>query len=353
MEFIKLEKFVLGNYTKPIKFDELKSLDKIRVNQDISLINDDKNNKLLKKYQEMNLKIVPIQRISKKNWRERKDFPNRILLEITSICNMNCRMCPRHNLKRPSIDMDKDLCFKVIDELDEHGVEGIWLFHLGEPIMHKNWKEIVEYAGKKNNIEYTWFSTNGVAFDEDAIDFILDSNITFLNFSLHGTNKKTFGFVSPEELYDKVRKNFDLLLKKKKENGKGPIMHIQMIDQEGTHSNIDEFLETFYDSGEIVSINTLEYANLPNNQYGRNRTRPEKVKTCTRISRGDCFIVSNGDIQPCDAAYNSEILLGNVKKDSVYNIWNSDIRKHILSLNNEGRMCEIEHCSKCTDYDLG
>ncbi len=343
MEFIKTEKYLEGNFTKPIKFDELKILDKVRVSQKLEVIQEEDNLALLKKYGDMSLKLIPIRRMSERDWSERKDFPNRVLLELTSNCNLNCRMCPRHDLKRPFMDFDKDLYKRVLDELSEKGVEGVWLFHLGEPIVHPDWKEIVTYAGEKENIDFIWFSTNGVAFEEDCIDFILDSNITFLNYSLHGTNAETFGFVSPKELYPKVRGHLDSLLGKKKKLGKGPILHIQMIDQEGTHGNIDEFLETFYDTGEIVSINTLEYANLPNNQYGLERERPDKVKKCNRISR---------DIQPCDATYNSEILLGSVKEKSVYEIWNGGVRKNMLDLNEKGELYKIDHCSKCTDYDL-
>jgi len=76
------------------------------------------------------------------------------------------------------------------------------------------------------------------------------------------------------------------------------------------------------------------------------------VTKCTRITRGDCFIVSNGDVQPCDACYNSEILLGNVKEKTVYECWNSKVRKKMLELNNKGEMYKIEHCRKCTDSDL-
>ena len=352
MEFIKTSRYLKGNFNKLIDFNEIKVLEKIKVNQKLEILPEKENLSLLKKYGKMGLRVVPIRRFSARDWSRRTDFPNRILLEPTSQCNMNCRMCPRQNLKRPIMNLDKNLYFKVVDELDKYGVEGIWMFHLGESLLHPDWKEIVKHVCSKKNVEMVWFSTNGLLFNEDAIDFVLNSKITFLNYSLHGTDAEIYGYVSDKKHYKTVRNNLELYLKKKKELGYGPVVHIQMIDQDGTKDNINEFFETFYQSGEIISINTLEYVNLPNNKYGLQRQRPPMVKNCTRISRGDCFIVSNGDIQPCDAAYNSEILLGNVKEKSVYEIWNSKIRKLILELNNKGEMYKIKHCQKCTDYDL-
>ena len=352
MEFIRTSRYSEGNFNEPIDFSVLKTLPKVRVSQKLELLDEPENIERLRSYAARGLKVIPIQRISSRDWSKRTDFPNRVLLEMTSMCNLSCRMCPRQNLKRPKMHFDKDLYLKVVDELDKHGVEGVWVYHLGESILHPDWKEIVTYVGNKKNIELIWFSTNGVLFDEDCVDFILNSNVTFLNYSLHGTNERTFGYVSPPALYKFVRGHLESLLEKKKQLGRGPTLHIQMIEQEGTKENVNEFLETFYPTGEIVSINTLEYANLPNNAFGLERARPPLVKTCQRISRGDCFIVSNGDIQPCDATYNSEILLGNVKNNSVYEIWNSETRKSMLDLNNKGELHKIEHCRGCTDYDL-
>lgn len=352
MEFIKTCKYLKGSFNRPISFAELKILEKVKVNQKLELLPRKDNISLVKKYAKMGLKVIPIRRFSQRDWSKRIDFPNRILLEPTSKCNMKCRMCPRQNLKRPIMDFDKDLYFKIVDELDKYGVEGIWMFHLGEPLLHPNWKEIVNYVCSKKNVEIFWFSTNGVVFDEKCINFVLNSGITFLNYSLHGTNKITYNYVAPKEHYKNVRAHLDLFLKKKQELGRGPIVHIQMIDQEGTRDDINKFFETFYQTGEIISINTLEYVNLPNNKYGLQRQRPPVVKKCTRITRGDCFIVSNGDVQPCDATYNSEILLGNVKEKTVYECWNSKTRKLMLELNNKGELYKIKHCRKCTDFDL-
>jgi radical SAM protein with 4Fe4S-binding SPASM domain len=353
MEFIKTKKYIDGDFDSPVDYDLIKNFEKVKINQSLGLVKESENVALLKKYAGMGLKVIPIRRVSEREWSLRKDFPNRVMLEITSRCNFNCRMCPRHNLKRPLMDFDKKLFFKVMDELDEHGVEGVWLYSLGEPILHKNWKEMVEYAGNKDSIGMIWFSTNGFAFNEDAIDFALNSKISYLNFSLHGTNEDVYDFVSPKIHYKRVRENFELLLKKKKELGRGPILHIQMIDQEGTHGNINEFIETFYGTGEIVSINMLDYGYLPNNAYGlHQRSRPPVVKKCNRISRGDCIIASNGDVQPCDNTYNSEILLGNVGRQTVCESWNSEINKKMLELNEKGELYKIEHCSRCPDYDL-
>jgi radical SAM protein with 4Fe4S-binding SPASM domain len=96
----------------------------------------------------------------------------------------------------------------------------------------------------------------------------------------------------------------------------------------------------------------LEYVNLENNQFGFQQRERKPLTNCLRISRNDCFICSNGHVTLCDAAYNGEIDLGDVNKQSLYEIWNGEKRQRVLVLNKQGRMSEIEFCVSCTDYDI-
>ena len=125
-----------------------------------------------------------------------------------------------------------------------------------------------------------------------------------------------------------------------------------MIEQETTHGQVNGFIEKYFQKAEIVSINMLEYVNLPNNSYGRQQRERRPLTNCRRVDRGDCFIMSNGDVTLCDVAVNAEIRLGNVARDSLYDIWNGQERTRLLKLSREGRMAENEFCAKCTDYDI-
>ena len=96
----------------------------------------------------------------------------------------------------------------------------------------------------------------------------------------------------------------------------------------------------------------LEYINLPNNAFGLQQRERKPLTSCLRVSRNDCFICSNGDVTLCDAAYNGEIYLGNIHKQTLHEIWNGELRNKILNLNEQGRMFEIDFCRNCTDYDI-
>lgn len=323
--------------------------------QNLTVVKTEENLKYAEALAAENITVVPIKRLPTDSpYINRLDFPRRILFEMTSRCNYLCRMCPQQNLKRPRMDMDGAEYRRVIDEIDEYGIEGLWLYHLGESLLHPEFHENVKFIKTKNNLGDIWMSTNGVYFDEKNIGIVLDSNIKWVNFSAHAVTKETYDLVIPEGDFEKVNANLEkfYVLKGSENLPRTPFLHCQMIEQSVTKHEVDLFINKHYKRADVISINMLEYVNLPNNSFGIEQRKRNPLTSCTRISRNDCFICSNGDVTLCDAAYNGEIYLGNIHEQSLYKIWNGERRKKILALNASGRMNEIEFCCNCTDYDI-
>lgn len=355
MEFFDISRYF--NIDSPFvpKFGELRKIKLVQMTQELKLIEEPENLAYAKELAQKGVTVVPIRRRPPTEiYVNRESFPRRILFEMTSNCNFLCRMCPQQNLKRPRMDMPGIQYRKVIDEIDSYGIEGIWLYHLGESLLHPEFRENVRHISRKKNLGVIWMSTNGQYFNEDNIRCVLDSNIDFINFSMHAVTEETYKTVALKGDFATVRNNLSTFYKIKGTDNlpRKPFMHCQMIEQETTHHEVDAFIGEHYKYADIVSINMLEYVNLPNNKFGHNQRERKPLTSCLRVSRNDCFICSNGHVTLCDAAYNGELFLGDVNRQTLHDIWNSMARKDILKLNNEGRMSEIEFCRNCTDYDI-
>lgn len=353
MEFTDLSRYMKVKNPKVLPFSELRKMKPVLLTHDLELVKEKKNLEYAKSLAEKGIEVVPIKKQPLAKYVDRNDFPRRIILEMTSRCNFLCRMCPQQNLKRPRMDMDHALFNKVIDEIDSHGVEGIWLYHLGESLLHPKFKESIQYLKTKKNLGVIWLSTNGQLFNAEKINIILDSNIDFINFSAHAVTEETYKTVAPGN-FKTVQQNLETFFSMKgtEHLPRKPFLHLQMIEQETTKHEIDQFIKKYYKRADVVSINMLEYVNLPNNAFGLKQRERKPLTNCLRVSRNDCFIMSDGHVTLCDAAYNHEIDLGNIKNDTLFDIWNGDARKKILKLNEKGRMSENEFCQKCTDYDI-
>jgi radical SAM protein with 4Fe4S-binding SPASM domain len=355
MEFFDLSRYYQIEAPAIPKFSELRKMKPVQMTQELKLVEDPDNLAYAQELASRNVVVVPIRRMPPSSrYLERISFPRRILFEMTSKCNYLCRMCPQNNLKRPRMDMEGSLYRKVIDEIDSYGIEGIWLYHLGESLLHPEFRENIRHISQKKNLGVIWMSTNGQYFTEDNIHCVLDSNIDYINFSMHAVTAATYNTVIPEGDFKAVRDNLDTFYKLKGQENlpRKPFLHCQMIEQETTQHEVDAFIAEHYRYADIVSINMLEYVNLPNNSFGLGQRERKPLTTCLRVSRNDCFICSNGHVTLCDASYNGELFLGDVQKQTLHEIWNGSARHEILRLNSEGRMAEVEFCTTCTDYDI-
>lgn len=336
-------------------FSELRNMKPVWMTQDLQLVDEPDNVAYAKSLADKGITIAYIRRRPPvRSYVDRITFPRRILFEMTSRCNFLCRMCPQQELKRPRMDMPGESYRKVIDEIDSYGVEGIWLYHLGEPLLHPEFRENLKHISTKKNLGVIWISTNGRYFNEENIRLILNSNIDYINYSAHAITEETYNTVCPPGNFEIVQANLEKFyeLKGTENLPRKPFLHCQMIEQETTKHEVNAFIKRHYKRAEIVSINMLEYVNLPNNRFGFKQRKRKPLTSCTRVSRYDCFIFSNGHVTLCDAAYNGEIYLGSLHEQSLYNIWNGERRKRILELNEQGRMSEMEFCRSCTDYDI-
>ena len=97
-------------------------------------------------------------------------LPYTIELETLNYCNNNCSFCPANynDDKRIHMKMEKDLFFKIIDELADIPYTGILsLFSNNEPLLDDRIYEFLEYARKKLPFAKHAMFTNGILLNED------------------------------------------------------------------------------------------------------------------------------------------------------------------------------------------
>ena len=335
-------------------YRDLKALRPVRVDNFIRLLDGEENEALLNAYLRQKLGLVPIVRSSPR-FKPRPDFPSRVLLEMTSRCNLNCTMCPRQNLTREKIDIDSELFMRCIDELDTYGIDGLWIYNIGESILHPDFPELLDYVSSKNNLGPIWHSSNGQDLNEHFSRMIIHSKISFMNLSVNAATPETYKKVSPDADWNTMLSNFGRFIEMKRETGRRtPFARLQIIDQEHAGSEIDDFIKQHHDNADIISVNTLEAFSKDidsNVEHAARRDRPDK-KSCRRVNRQDFFIFSNGETTFCDTDYNGTFSMGNVSNTSIHEIWNSDFRKEIIRLNNNGQLNDVALCSNCLDFDL-
>ena len=102
--------------------------------------------------------------IKNKNRKAHFSAPLRVFLDITHLCNLQCKHCFTESGKRRPEEITTEHIFKLVDQMREAGT---FLLSIagGEPLLRKDLVEVIEYA-KSQYIDIS-FTTNGLKINEE------------------------------------------------------------------------------------------------------------------------------------------------------------------------------------------
>ena len=273
------------------------------------------------------------------------EYPLLIDLELASVCNLTCPMCYtisdsfKKNVN--TTRMDFDLFKKIIDEVKNKTV-AIRLSLRGEATLNKNFVECVKYA-KQNGIKEVSTLTHGFKLTLPFFKDIQEAGIDWITVSIDGIN----------ETYEKIRKplKFAELFKKLKDikeykdanNLKKPVIKAQGIwpaiaeDPDGYYSTLAPIVDQ-------VAFNPLiDYlSNDKENkiEYIDNFTCPQHYQRLV--------IGADGLVMKCSNDEENAEVIGDIKKETVYQIWHGEKLNSIRSLHKACKGIETSNvCKKC------
>ena len=171
--------------------------------------------------------------------------PRYLTLDITDICNINCIYCYKHSplVKRSHFhQLPFELIKKVIKEAKKLGVEMISISGDGEPTLHPQIKEIIDYINACG-IPYD-INTNATCLEEKGlIPYLLTAD--FIEINLSAAEPKSYKLIhcprNKENLFYKVIQNIKRLLLARGDKDKPAVRVLPLV----TNRNISQILKIF------------------------------------------------------------------------------------------------------------
>jgi len=188
----------------------------------------------------------------------KRPFPVTLEIDLTNRCNHRCSFCfYAEHISINKDSLDTEIIKKRLAEAKELGTKGISFTGGGEPMIHKNYEEILIFT-KKLGFDVGTI-TNGSIITEKNVD-VLIKNLQWIRISLAGGDAKSYSKVQGVDQFDKVVNNIKLL-SKRKENLKSNInIGIRtLVTPENIHT-ITNF------ANEIKKLN-INYYQLAPDQY--------------------------------------------------------------------------------------
>ena len=290
----------------------------------------------------MKAKIKP--RIDLKN---RTQLENVIPLSVPFIinvdpsdaCNFQCKFCPTGDrvlmkeIGRPLKVMDFSLYKKIIDDICEFekNIKVLRLYKDGEPLINPDFAKMVRYAKEKNCAQKIDTTTNGSLLTPDLNREIIDAGLDRINISVEGINSEQYLNFSKYKLNFK---KFVANIKDLYDNKKQCEIVIKINGDILSDNDKDLFYEIFGDIADGVYIEHVmscwpefELNDVQVNQkYGIYGQEIKEILVCP-YPFYSFAINSDGKASLCFLDWSKKLIIGDVKKQSVKDIWNSQEMK--------------------------
>jgi radical SAM protein with 4Fe4S-binding SPASM domain len=292
--------------------------------------------------------------------------PKYVSFEPSSKCNLHCVMCSRETLAQKPLNLNMSFDnFKMI--LDQFTApDDVLLCGIGEPLLNPQILDMVQYISDKGYCPT--MITNGTIMTDEKAHKLLDAGLRKITFSIHGGTPETHQLIrqGPPNVdsLDRLYKNIKRFIEIRNERKADVYVIANYLAARQTINEFPQTLRRAKELGidEVVALRlinvdgTLEHL-APESQQERQLVGYKKlakdlgVKFSFWEGTGMCrelweciFIMSNGDVGPCDGWLYDKPPMGNLLEEPLEGLWNGpkylDLRKRFLDR-------KLEWCDTC------
>ena len=283
-------------------------------------------------------------------------FPDRVYVESTNVCNLDCIMCPTglHIDTRPKGYMEWELYTAIVDEIAPFA-EAVVLHSWGEPLLHPRIIEMIEYAKARGL--WVELSTNATRLDEAMARRVLSSGLDRIYLSMDGLTKETYERVRVKGNFETVLGNIERFLNLKHELGSDIEADVQIVRLSETDAEVEEFVERWRHSrADVVNIKELDTwggqideVSALSVEDGDGAADAGEVRAPCPNLWYHCHIHWDGVVVSCSRDYDAVTPLGNVRNGGVLKTWHGARMRQMRQWHKEGDFC-AKQCTDCVEW---
>ena len=289
-------------------------------------------------------------------------FPRRLVLELTNTCNLDCIMCGRNESGFAGSFLD----IKYLEKLEpilKH-IEEVTLLGWGEPTIHPEFSDILEYLNRYSVRKY--FVTNGTTLHRIK-EYLFDCKVDIMAVSLDGATAKTNNAIRKKANYDQIVSELRTIVQHKRgEKADFPYINFVITLMKSNLSELPDMVDLAHSIGieEVKAVYMTSFTRALEDEVLWDRADEVKRVFSETIERGrrlgvrvklpyiqgedvasdkyhkdcfvgwrDLFIGSDGFIRPCQSI--SRKMFHVSRYDNFQEAWNSDKMMSFRSVVND------------------
>jgi MoaA/NifB/PqqE/SkfB family radical SAM enzyme len=287
------------------------------------------------------------------------EFPGILAIEVTSMCNLRCPMCPRTFSDRKFGHMTLETIKRLIDEVEPYDrrglVEQVALQEYGEIFLHPDWFEIIEYACARLTPSKIRLDTNGTMMRPPVVDRLFESRLPSLIVSVDGVDETSYDILRAGGRFANVVANLEYLIAQRRQApDKGPAISIQVIESDLTRDYLAAFTEQWRQK--IGDARRIEVSVIPYHDFGgqiddprfatRRRDGLHVNLPCYRLTY-ELDVHSDGVVTACCLDSERTIAVGNIHEQSLVGIWGGAALRRFREEMRRAEYGRLPLCESC------
>lgn len=270
-------------------------------------------------------------------------MPLHLDIEVTTRCNLRCIMCEQSFNPPLPLDLDVSLLKEIIDEFAEKGGYSIKFCYLGEPLLYKPLFDMIKYAKNRGIID-TMIATNGNLLSGEKIMQTIQSGLDLVIFSVDSIYPEIYKKIRVKGDLDSVKRGvIQLNVTRQVFNLKKPKIQVQAIPMDLNKVELEsgEYIKYWKEFADEVRISP----------YCEDYAIVEPITditdfNCTEVWRR-MTVRADGFAQLCCGERKDDKILGDLRVQSIEEIWNGKRFKKIRELMKQGNSHLINECKTC------
>jgi radical SAM protein with 4Fe4S-binding SPASM domain len=293
-------------------------------------------------------------------------FPKVIQLQTINACQAACKMCPYPAFKDVFARgrMDDALFDKVIDEIAQHSeVETFVPMLQNEPFLDKHiFEKIARFKRRTAGRVSVELVTNGALLTDEHITRLRDAELDVLDISLDALSREVYEKIRIGLDYDEVLAGVERVIAA---DLPGTSVFVRLVRQRDNAHEVRAFAGRWRKRGVPVFIYDVTNRTGAVDQFDQAiRVPPSSGMTSLvegakrRASRawlGHCpipfasaSILHNGDVLMCTHDWARAEVLGNLRDNTLSELWNGNRMREIRALISERKYEEVPACRACS-----
>lgn len=290
------------------------------------------------------------------------EVPFSIQIDICSACNLKCNFCFHSDLeaiKHAGVSfgfMSYELFCDIIKDMKNSWkgkkVKKLRLFKIGEPLLNPHVCQMVRYAKEADVAECIELTTNGTLLTHELSQGLIDAGLDILNISVNGINETQYSDVCQYNIdFIKFREQIEYFYRNK-QNCK---VFIKYSDIGYSEAEKRQFYSLFDSVCNEIFVETIsatlwqdtnveqKIINAHKGTYGQEL----EIKQVCPFLFTTMVINEKGIVHLCCVDWKSEYVLGDLKKESIADVWDGLKLRTYQSIHLRFNKNDIAICRRC------